>query len=126
MPQNETLQQVNDLFPEDCSAFILVVHIFYFLLIGSLFHTISYSAAVSAPISNRECSSLSCSIYLLRSETALPGELLALAVVGVLCFITSLIEFASPVNASFYDVEPDRRDLPTENSGELGGSSVLS
>ena len=54
---------------------------------------------------------------------------MVLATVGVatiLCFIASLIEFASPLHASFSDVEPDRRDLPTLNSGELGGSSVLS
>ena len=40
---------------------------------------------------------------------ASPGELVVLATVGVaaiLCFIASLIEFASPVNASFSDVEP--------------------
>lgn len=61
----------------------------------------SYSATVSAPISNRECSSLSCSMYLLRSETLLLGESVPL-------------------------VQVDRRDFPAPKSGAFGGSSMLS
>ena len=96
------------------STIVRFCHFLFSCLITSTITLLcsSYSAAVSAPISNTECSSLNCSIYLLRSETALPGELLVLAVVGVattFCFITSLIEFANPVNASFSVVEADQQ-----------------
>ena len=87
----------------------------------------SYSGAVIAPISNKECSSLRCSKYLLQRATTLLGESVLLAVVVVvLCLITSLIELARPENASVSCVELDRRDFPSPNSGELGGSSMLS